>query len=87
MQREELKINCQTFRKQESLIKDITGKINRGQGVQEKSKWACELQKEAGVLLSCADFDDKSLDCKNCRFVANLRKKTADLIVKAKKLA
>ena len=87
MQREEPKINCQTFQKQEPVIKDITDKINRAQGVQEKSKWACELQKEVNALLSCADFDNKSLDCKNCRFIANLRKKTADLIIKAKKLA
>lgn len=87
MQREKPKINCQTFQKQEPVIKDITDKINKVKGVQEKAIFAKELQKEVNVLLSCADFDNKSLDCKNCRFIANLRKKTADLIIKAKKLA
>jgi len=39
------------------------------------------------MLLSCEKYDEKSLNCKNCHFIANLRKKTADLIIKAKKLA
>lgn len=85
--KEEAKISCQTFQKQESAIKDITDKINKAKGVKEKAGNALELQKEVDVLLTCADYDGKSLDCKNCRFIANLRKKTADLIIKAKKLA
>ena len=86
MHKEEPKINCPTFQKQESVIKDITDKINRAKGVQEKAGFAEEIEKEVDVLLSCPDYDDKSLDCKNCHFIANLRKKTADLIIKAKKL-
>jgi len=81
------KIDCPTFQKQESVIKDITDKINQAKGVQEKAGFAEELEKEVDVLLSCPDYDDKSLDCKNCHFIANLRKKTANLIIKAKKLA
>jgi len=38
------------------------------------------------VLLSCSDYDEKRLDCSSCRFIANLRKRTVDLIIKAKKL-
>jgi len=86
MHKEEPKINCPTFQKQESVIKDITDKINRAKGVQEKAGFAEEIEKEVDVLLSCPDYDDKSLDCKNCHFIANLRKKTANLIIKAKKL-
>ena len=85
--KEEAKINCPTFQKQEAVIKDITDKINNVKEVQEKAVFASELQKEVDVLLSCADFDDKSLDCKNCHFIANLRKRTANLIIKTKKLA
>jgi len=81
------KINCLTFQKQESLIRDITNKINQAKGVLEKAGFADELQMEVEVLLSCPDYDGKSLDCKNCRFIANLRKKTADLIKKAEKIA
>jgi hypothetical protein len=38
------------------------------------------------VLLSCPDYESQSLDCKNCHFISNLRKKTSNLIIKAKKL-
>jgi hypothetical protein len=85
--REETKINCQIFQKQEPVINGITDKINNSKGVQEKAKFAEELQREIEVLLSCQDFKSENLDCKNCHFIANLRKKTADLIIKAKKLA
>ena len=80
------KINCLTFQKQESVIKNITNKTNQAKGVLEKARFAEELQREVEVLLSCPDYDGRSLDCKNCHFIANLRKKTANLIIKAKKL-
>ncbi|MCK9426991.1 MAG: hypothetical protein M0Q21_13250 [Ignavibacteriaceae bacterium] len=86
MQKEEHRISCPTFLKQETVIKNITSKINQAKGVREKATFAEELQKEADVLFTCPDYDDKKLDCKNCRFIANLRKKTAGLIIKAKKL-
>ncbi|MEK6690122.1 MAG: hypothetical protein AABY78_02330 [Nitrospirota bacterium] len=86
MHKEEPKISCSIFQKQESVIKDLTDKINKAKGVQEKAKFADELQKEASLLLNCPDYKKETLDCKNCHFIANLRKKTAGLIIKAKKL-
>jgi hypothetical protein len=86
MHKEEPKISCPTFQKQEAVIKNITDKINQAKGVQEKIKFAKELQKEMDVLLSCSDYDKGNLDCEICQLIANLRKKTADLIIKAKKL-
>jgi hypothetical protein len=86
MHKEELKINCPTFQKQESVIKDITDKINGAKGVQEKAGFAEEIEKEVNVLLSCPDYESQSLDCRNCHFILNLRKKTSNLIIKAKKL-
>ncbi len=83
----ESKIECSIFQKQEAVIKDLTDKINRAQGVQEKAKFASELQKEVDVLLSCSDYDEKSSDCKSCHFIANLRKKTADLIIRTSRFA
>ncbi len=80
------KIGCPTFQKQESVIKDITDKINGAKGVQEKAGFAEELKKEVDVLLSCPDYESQSLDCKNCHFISNLRKKTSNLIIKAKKM-
>ena len=87
MSKEDAKISCSIFQKQEAVIKDITNKINAIQGVAGKAVFADELQKEADVLLSCQDYKDANRDCKNCRTIANLRKKTTDLIIKAKKLA
>jgi hypothetical protein len=80
-------ISCPIFRKQEPAIKKIIEKINMSKVAQEKARFAEELQAEVEVLLWCPDYDGKRLDCKNCRFIANLRKKTADLIIKAKKIA
>jgi len=79
-------VNCLTFQKQESKIKDITGRINQSKRVLEKARFAEELQREVDILFPCPNYDGKSLDCKNCHFIANVRKKTADLIIKAKKL-
>ena len=87
MSKEDAKINCPTFQKQEPAIEDITAKINSAKDVVEKAEFAKEMQEEVGVLLSCPDYDEKSIDCKNCRFIAGVRKKTTDLIIKAKKLA
>lgn len=86
MHKEEPKINCSAFLKQEPVIRGITDKINKAKGVQEKSKYAEELQKESNVLLNCLDYEEEILDCKNCHFIANLRKKAADLIIKARSL-
>ena len=86
MEENKSKISCPTFQKQESVIKDIIDKINIAKGVQEKAGFAEELEKEVDVLLSCPDYESQSLDCKNCHFISNLRKKTSNLIIKAKKL-
>jgi hypothetical protein len=86
MNRSEQKIGCPTFQKQEILIKDITDRINKAKRVMEKAGFAEELEKEVDVLLSCPDYKGESLDCKNCHFIANLRKKTSNLIIKAKRL-
>ena len=87
MGKEDAKINCAIFHKQEAVIKDITSKINAIEGVTGKAIFAEELRKEVDVLLFCQDYKDTSIDCENCRFIANLRKRTADIIIKVKKLA
>ena len=86
MKENQAKIDCPIFQKQESIIKDITDSINRAKRIIEKAEFAEELQKEVEVFLSCPDYDDESLDCKNCRCIADLRMLTANLILKAKKL-
>jgi ABC-type phosphate transport system ATPase subunit len=77
---------CPVFQKQEPVIKDIIDNINRSKELTEKAKFAEKLQKEVNTLLGCPDYSGKKTDCKNCHCIANLRKKTADLILKVKKL-
>jgi hypothetical protein len=78
------KISCPIFQKQELLMKDFTESVNMAKNVQEKAGFAERLKEEADVLLSCRDYNDKRLDCKNCHFITSLRKKTSNLIIKAK---
>jgi len=80
------KINCSIFQKQESVMQDIVEKINNVKEVQGKAELAEEMQNEVNVILLCPEYDENDLDCENCRFIASLRKKTADLIIKANKL-
>lgn len=86
MKENQVKIDCAVFRKREPAVEDITARINRAECVEEKAVFAAELRKEVDVLLSCPDYDQSSLDCRNCRFIAILRDRTAGLIMKAKKL-
>lgn len=89
MKIKEVKINCpiSQFQKQEREIKDITYKINKAQRVHDKAKFAQELIKEVDVLLTCSVYDKENPHCENCHFIANLREKTARVIIKAEKLA
>jgi len=87
MKKQDSKINCPTFQKQEPVIEDITTKINSAEDVLEKAEFAKKLQEEVDLLLSCPDYDEKNTDCNNCRFIANVRTKTAGLVIKAEKLA
>ncbi len=86
MPSEKPKITCSIFQKQEQVIKEITDKINKAKEFKVKIEYAKELLKEVNVLLLCPEFDETNLNCKNCQIIANLRKKVADLIIKAQKL-
>ena len=86
MEENEAKVSCPLFQKQEPVIKELAININNAKGVKEKAIVSEELKKEIGVLLSCLDYDEKRLDCSSCHFIANLRKRTVDMIIKAKAL-
>ncbi|MEI7615108.1 MAG: hypothetical protein WCJ54_00235 [Actinomycetota bacterium] len=77
---------CIIFQKQQNIIKEITGKINKASVFQEKLAYARELKEEAEVLLSCQEQSEKISDCEKCHLVAGLQNKTAGLILKAEKL-
>ena len=87
MHKDKISLNCEIFLKKELLIKHITNRINKEKHILGKVKYAEELAKEVKELLDCSDYDENKLDCENCHFIANLRRKTANLIIKAKSLA
>ncbi len=86
MPEEESKINCSTFQKHEPAIKKLTDKINTAEDPKEKIKYAEELLKEVNIILPCTGYKEEDIYCWNCHTIANLRKATAELIIKTKKL-
>jgi hypothetical protein len=87
MSKKDAKIGCPTFQKQEPTILDITAGINSARDILEKAECAQKLQEEVDSLLSCADYDENIVDCRNCRLISTVRSKTAHLVIKAKELA
>lgn len=87
MKKKTANINCPAFEKQEQIIKKITRKINETSDVDEKAEYVEELKHALEVLLACPSYQEQKLDCDNCRFITNLRKRTAELVIKARKLA
>ena len=78
---EKPKINCLKFQGKEPTLKKITEEINQAQG-QEKLKMAEKLRDEVEPLLTCKDYDPKSLECQSCRLICQTRKKTSEVIIK-----
>ncbi len=79
-------INCAIFRTTEAVLRDIKDKLNRAKR-EEKAHFGERLKEEVKVLLSCPEHDGGKLDCLSCHFIANVHKRTADLIIKVGKLA
>ncbi len=79
-------IDCAKFQQKEVIIKKLTREINEAGNVSEKAVLANQLLQEAEVLLACEDYDSEDTNCDNCHIIANLRKKTASLILKAKEI-
>ncbi|MEI6633061.1 MAG: hypothetical protein WCP22_04485 [Chlamydiota bacterium] len=87
MEKESRAIGCPKFLRQEDAIKGITDTLNAAKGAAAKAEFAGELKKAVDLLLSCEDHDDKESDCRNCHFIGQIRRKTADLIMRARNLA
>ena len=87
MHQEQDKISCSIFQKQEPIIKKFTDRLNKVKDYQHKIELASDLSRYVDMLLVCSEYNTAAIDCKNCRFISNLRKKTAELIIKAKKIA
>jgi len=87
MHNHEPSIQCPTYLKLEPEIQKLTESINQAGDVREKAALALELQKEVKVLLECPDYKSDGVECRNCHFLATVRKRVADVIILAQKLA
>lgn len=87
MQQEQEQISCTLFQQKEFIIRGLTDRLNEVKDYQHKQELASDLLRYVDMLLDCLEYNDNSSDCKNCRFISNIRKKTAGIIIKAKSLA
>ena len=80
------KIKCSIFKSKNEEIEGITKAVNEAENIKKKAYFAERLVKEVEDLLFCEHFDEKRAECKICHYIADLRKRTANLILKAKEL-
>ncbi len=73
---------CPLCHNENSEIENLNKNINQANGVLEKAKFAQILLDKVNALIE--DHEDKNAACVT---ILNLRKSTAELIIKAKKLA
>jgi len=83
---EQPSISCPKFQAQEGVVTGLTQQINAARTVAEKAPKAEELIEAVEELLDCSEYEE-SLDCQLCHNFSQLRKKTAELILKAGRLA
>ena len=80
------KIKCVIFQAKNETIERITQAINEAANIKEKAVIAQKLLNEVEELLACKHFSRKKAECKICHYIAKLRKRTANLIIKDKQL-
>ena len=83
----EEQIRCPKFQAQESVVIRLTRQINAARTVAEKAPKAEELIEAVEETADCDEYEEESLDCRLCHNFSELRKKTAQLILKAGRLA
>ena len=81
-----LQIDCPIFSEYEEKIKKLTQFINGRKIISKKVDKAQELLEIINILSSCPKFNDGAEDCENCRFILNLRKETARIIIDANEI-
>lgn len=80
------KIKCLIFKSKNGEIEKITKAINEAKNVKQKAINARKLLNELEDLLACKYFKAEKAECNICRGIAKLRRRTADLIIRAKEL-
>jgi hypothetical protein len=80
-------IPCKIHQDSFAAMDVIKQKINHGVSVYIKAKYAEELLDKVACLIDCPQYNAQKQDCRYCRMIADLHKKTAELIIKAKLLS
>jgi hypothetical protein len=86
-QEENSTIQCSIHQESYDVLNEIKRKINQGTSIGIKAKYAEELSDQVTCLIDCTQYNDQKLDCNYCRLIADLHKKTAELIINAKRLS
>jgi hypothetical protein len=80
-------IQCILHQGSIKAMNEIKLKINHGLNIGYKAKYAQELSSKADRLAYCPHYNAQIQDCKYCRTIAFLHRKTAELIIKARSLS
>ncbi len=80
-------IHCNIYEESYTAMNIIKQKINNATSVVIKAEYAEELSDKVGRLIKCTEYTNQRQDCINCRMIANLHKRSAEIIIKAKSLS
>ena len=80
-------IDCLIFSEHEENIKRLTQFINSRKIISEKVGKAQELVDIINRLSCCPKFDKEEKGCESCRFILNLSKEIARIIIDASEIA
>lgn len=86
-QKETSTIQCDIYQDCYAAMDEIKLNINQGSTVGIKAKYAEELLDRVACLTDCPQYSDQKQECKHCRMMANVHKRTAEIIIKAKQLS
>jgi hypothetical protein len=74
------------FPRQETEVSRLTEAINQARTAAGKVPFAEAMIETVHMLLACEAYDEGSMDCRLCRQFSQLRRKTAEVVVKAGRL-
>ena len=80
-------IDCPIFSEHEENIKKLTQHINSHKIISKKVDKAQELFDIINLLSCCPKSDKEEKDCESCRFILNLSKEIARIIIDANETA
>lgn len=83
---EDLVQACGIYRKAHPKIQKLAEEINRARDIREKANKAQFMRDEAQALIDCGKRGTLTV-CPACGTINQVRKQTAELILKARKLA